>query len=460
MKNFRILFLLLLAPVLFFTACQDDDHELGGMLDKSEIHFKVVQDYEADPGGNTVILINETPGTISMWDYGTGKSNREIDTVHFAFQGDYVINFSALTAGGIVEMDPTTVHVTEDNLSYVNDPLWTNLTGGPGNEKMWILDYGGHGIFDGPVYYYEPLTTWEDFQAGTAKLGWAPAYADNTWLIPEADKASTMTFSLKGGPILTTHKISEGVDEKGTFSFDAKTHTLSTTDATILRSPSFIANATNWNNKLVVLSLTENALQVGVRRTNSEGDYLYVWNFISKEYADNYVLEAPVATGPDEGFDPTFAAGELLTMLTGGPSSGHVWKLDAAGNPIDWIAGGVGWTESAASSSDWGWNSSWDAVASDSWIRFDQFGGQNYTRNQNGTTTTGTFTINEETNEITLSDNNTLLQNAASGLNPATSTLKVVKAFPADFQSKGIWFGTSYDAAKDEWFAFHYIIPQ
>lgn len=130
-----------------------------------------------------------------------------------------------------------------------------------------------------------------------------------------------------------------------------------------------------------------------------------------------------------------------------------------AGNPIDWIAAGKGWTESAASSRDWGWNDSWVTAVADSWIRFDQFGGQNYTRNQNGVTTTGTFTINEETNEITLSDDNTLLQNAASGLNPTTNTIKVVKAFPGEFQSKGIWLGTSYDASKDEWFAFHYILP-
>ncbi|WP_230680152.1 hypothetical protein [Pontibacter sp. 172403-2] len=459
MKSFRILFLLLLAPMFLFTSCQDNDHDLGRMLDRSEIHYKVVQDLEADPGGNTVILINQTPETVSMWDYGTGKSNRMVDTVHFAFAGDYVIKFSALTAGGIVEMEPTTIHVTEDNLSYVNDPLWTNLTGGVGNEKTWVLDYGGHGIFDGPIYYYEPLTTWEDFQVGTAKLGWAPAYADNTWLIPAADTASTMTFSLKGGPILKTHKVSEGVNETGTFSFNAKEHTLSTTDATILRSPSFIANATNWNNNLVVLSLTENALQVGVRRTNSEGDYLYVWNFIPKEYADNYVPEAPVETGPDEGFDPTFAPGELLTMLTGGQSSGRVWELDVAGNPVDWIAGGKGWTTSAADSKDWGWNDTWVTAAAGAWVRFDQFGGQNYTRYQNGETTTGTFTINEETNEITLSEGGTLIQNPGHWMNPATNILKVVKAFPEEFQSKGIWFGTSYDAGKDEWLAFHYILP-
>ena len=35
--------------------------------------------------------------------------------------------------------------------------------------------------------------------------------------------------------------------------------------------------------------------------------------------------------------------------------------------------------------------------------------------------------------------------------------IKVVKAYD-DFESKGIWFGTSYDAGKDEWFVFHYVL--
>jgi hypothetical protein len=52
-----------------------------------------------------------------------------------------------------------------------------------------------------------------------------------------------------------------------------------------------------------------------------------------------------------------------------------------------------------------------------------------------------------------------LLQNAASWMNPTATTLKIVKGWSADYKTKGVWFGTSYDAAKDEWFAFHYITP-
>jgi hypothetical protein len=68
------------------------------------------------------------------------------------------------------------------------------------------------------------------------------------------------------------------------------------------------------------------------------------------------------------------------------------------------------------------------------------------------------FTIDEANNEITL-QGNTLLLNADSWMSPATNKIKVVKAYLSDYRTKGIWFGTSYDSAKDEWFVFHYIIP-
>jgi len=327
MKEIKIITTLmaLVAGMTLVTSCVDDNKELGSVLTKDQIELQVTQDFATDPGGNTVILKNNTPGTVSMWDYGTGRSTRMQDTIHFAFKGDYIIKRSVVTAGGIVDLDPVTISVTENNLSYVSGELWTLLTGGVGHEKTWVLDYGKHGIFDGPLSYYEPQTTWTEMHNGTAKLGWAPAWADNQWIIPEADKASTMTFSLIGGPFLKTHKVTEGVDESGSYFLDITGRTLTTTDATILRSASFIPNASNWNSNLVILSLTEDQLQVGVRRTNNEGDYLYVWNYISKEYADNYV--PPVVP------DPNFNFKNQLDILAG--TTSKTWRLDTQ-VPFNW----------------------------------------------------------------------------------------------------------------------------
>lgn len=453
MKNIKKIFSLLLASVFLLTACVDDDQELGAIPDKSQIQYEVTQDLVNDPGGNTIILKNNTPGTISMWDYGTGRSTRQIDTVHFAFKGDYVIKFSAVTAGGIVELDAKTVKVTADNLNYVNDELWTNLTGGVGNEKTWILDYGNHGKFAGPLSYYEPLTTWKEIADGTAKLGWAPDWAGNTWIIPEADKASTMTFSLKGGPFMKTHKVTEGKDESGTFFLDVNAKTLTTTDATILRSASFIANATNWNSNLVVLSLTEDQFQVGVRRTNSEGDYLYVWNFISKEYADNYV--------PEDQPDPNFDFGDQGDLLSVTPTK--TWKLDLE-VPYNWFdlnGDSLNAWKTRADIIATGWAPYGNADVTNidnASISFSQDGAV-VVRQDDGTTASGTYSIDEKTNMITF-----------KGIIPsitiadwvvATTTddnqWKIVKVEKTNGVVSGIWFGKR-DPVKSEYMGFHFVL--
>jgi hypothetical protein len=454
MKNYIKIFSMLFALTIILVSCRDDEHELGRKLDKSEIKFEVTQDKNADPGGNTVILKNNTPGTISMWDFGTGRSNRQIDTVRFAFKGEYTIKFSALTAGGVTDLDPVTITVTEDNLMYVNDPLWTYLTGGPGKEKTWVLDYGKHGIFEGPLSFYEPQTTWEQMQDGTAKLGWAPSWSDNQWIIPAADSASRMTFSLKGGPFMKTHKVGEGVDESGTYSFNAKGHTISTSNATILRSPSFIANASNWNTNLVVLSLTENSLQIGVRRTNSEGDYLYVWNFITKEYRDNYV--------PADQPDPNFDHGNQKDILA--VTSSKVWKMDLE-VPYNWsdLDGKMlnNWTKRADIMAT-GWAPYGDGdVSNIDNVSMEFFAGGKVTIKQdNGSSSTGTYTINEATNLITFKDIKPSI--AIASWVTATTTddnqWKIVKVEKDVLNGEvvGIWLGKR-DPAKSEYMVFHFV---
>lgn len=472
MKRYKHLAWTLFIGLFALLSC-NKDYSLDGLMDASQLKFEVVQDKSIDPGGNTVILINNTPESTPIWDFGTGKSTRQRDTVRFAFKGEYTIKYTAMTSGGLVEAEPVTIQVTQDNLNYVNDPVWTLLTGGVGEEKTWLLDANAAGdqkFFTSPIYFagqdiaYGSLS--DDRQSvlwkqectnpgGADCWTYAPNYISDTWAAEKRDYG-TMTFSLKGGPFLNTdHKGVAGVNaESGTFFLDVATMMLTTSNATPLSvsyTPTDAASVLSWR----ILSLTENTMQLAVK--NKTKPEFMVLNFISKEYSDNWVKPAPAERKPDEGFNPTFQPGELLNMLTGGTNAGRFWALDANGNPIDWIAKGNGWTTGKASTADWGWNAGWDAVAANSWIRFEHTG-LKYTRSQNGVITTGTFSIDEGKNEITL-NNNLLIQNPASSLSPASNVLKVVKAFNADYRTKGIWFGTSYDAGKDEWFAFHYIIP-
>jgi len=478
MKNIKKLVFLLLsiAFVSSFVSCEDE-YSLGRKLDPSELDFSVIQDYAVDPGGNTVVLTNNTPQTSAIWDYGTGKSYRNQDVIHFAFAGEYTIYFSALTDGGIVDADPVTITVTADNFDYVTNPLWVKISGGVGNSKTWLLDLDENGLsryFAGPMYYYGTDNGWlEGGDAGcygTDCWNWSPDWASNTWIMSAANYG-TMTFSLDGGPFLDVDHLTLPTygQQSGTYYLDTSNYTLSTSDATILHNSGFETCVPNWNS-MKIMSLTEDYMQLAITRgdhmgsCSGDGPCLLVYNFISQEYFDNWTPPDPEEPQVDEGFQPTFAPDELLDMLTGGPGTGRVWKLDGFGNPVDWLASGIGWTTSSSSSYSWGWNDEWADISNEAWIQFDQFGGnQNYLRYQGGTLTTGTFTIQEgaggeDYTIVTLNDGETLIQNPNSWMNPTTSEITVVKAFNDSYMSNGIWFGTSYNPNNDEWLVYHYIV--
>ena len=474
MKLINRIALLTLFAVFTVVSCKKKDYSLGDTPDKSAINMEVKQDLTVDAGGNTVYLINHTDQVEPVWDYAIGKSIRRIDTVRYAFKGDYIVKRTAVTGGGLVQLDPITIHVTKDNLNYVNDPLWILLTGGPGKEKTWLLDADAAGdqkFFTSPAYFAGQNNAnstkaadglsiiWPQCSDASDPLCWKyePNYLNDTWVADKKDYGF-MTFSLKGGPFLTTdHKGVGGVTtESGTYFFDINTLALTTSNATVLGVAFTPTDAGNIYS-LKVLTLTENTMQLAVKH-KSKSEYA-VLNYISKQYSDSWVPPPPATKKPDDGFNPVFASGEILKMLTGGPTSpGRYWNLDVLGNPVDWIAKGNGWTTNKSSSYNWGWNETWETAVKDGYIRFDNVSGQNYSRFQNGTLTTGTFTIDETKNAITLVGN-TILQNSASWMNPTTNTIKIVKGWPTDYRTKGVWFGTSYDTGKDEWLSFHYITP-
>src|SRR5690349_20834308 len=102
MKLTKKISLLLLVITGVVLSCEKKDYKLGSSPDKSQINMEVKQDLAVDPGGNTVYLINHTDKVEPVWNYATGKSMRRVDTVRYAFKGDYKIARSAVTGGGIV----------------------------------------------------------------------------------------------------------------------------------------------------------------------------------------------------------------------------------------------------------------------------------------------------------------------------------------------------------------------
>lgn len=283
MKFIKYIALLIFPALLYIVACRKQDYRLPAMPDKSTINMEVKQDLTVDPGGNTIYLINHTDKIEPLWDFGTGKSSRQTDTIHFAFTGDYTIKRSAVTGGGLVYLDSVLVHVTKDNLNYVNDPYWNMLSGGPGQEKTWVLDMTAQ-AFDGPLFFYGTDNGWGGActKPGGDCWNWNPKYADNKWLLPDGDYG-TMTFSLKGGPFVkVTHAmIPERATENGTYYLDVNTKKLTIVGATPLHDASRDACVGAWGN-IKLLSLTENAMQFAVLRTSCDGPCLLVYNYVKK----------------------------------------------------------------------------------------------------------------------------------------------------------------------------------
>ncbi len=428
MKNkFKILYTLL-GLVLLFTACTPNEYELGSTLDKSALKFSITPDSK-DP--NMILLKSSTPGVTPLWVTPLGRSTKLIDTCKIAFPGTYKFIYGVESDGGFVTADTVTLNITTTNLSYVNDPLWTNLTGGVGKEKTWRLDYGNYGFANGPYTCYAPSETWSDYQADSkTNLWWGPSYGDAGMKIGDAD--SRMTFSLKGAALMTTHKVVEGIDESGTFLLNSSNHTITTTNATILRGSNFIANASNWNNNLVILTLTADQLKIGVRRTNSEGDALYVFNFVSDDYANSYV---PIPVTYSEPIKKTFTKKDLV----------GTWRYSlVAQNWISWEVSGSGKGGSQENS----WYTRNDMITS--WLgnasTFTNADANTYVFNADGTCnlngTANTYTVTNGT--ITFGTPLTgtewsLVYISLKG--NKVNVLNVTSIGPDSYTSNGIWIG-------------------
>lgn len=451
---------LLMIMGFFIISCnpEEDDRNLTGKLDASEIDFQVIQDFDLDSGGNTIILINNTPETISVWDYGTGKSNKKIDTIRFAFQGDYVIKRTAITEGGQVELEPITVTVTDDNLNYVNDPLWTNLSGGVGNSKAWVADNGNYGFAPGALAYADPSTTVEfnNFTPNWEPEGLPPGSTDENM-----NWGNYMTFSLEGGPFMTVHDGDDNLLETGTYFLDKDAKTLTTNGAFILRPENYIANASNWNNNVKILTLTGNQLRIAIMRTNDEGPWYYILNYVAKDYADSYVpADVPDPTPPIDLNGGT--AGDLISVTT---TESKTWSL-SPDTPFNWTDLDGNFLNEWSSVDDYV-NSGWAGYGPEdqddminSKIIFSADGTVK-TIDPDGNEMDGSYTVSEGTNVISF-----------SGITPsfpmgdwavATTTSqnewKIVKTGLTGSTVTDIWFGKRDETpGKNEYMVFHFVL--
>ncbi|MDR0962362.1 MAG: hypothetical protein LBM62_07390 [Mediterranea sp.] len=312
--------------LLLLAGCTPQTYELGAVdVSTDDLVEGIAYTITHDASNPNIVYLESKMDSKyrPLWEHPQGRSQSPKVTLQIPFEGTYTVRFGVETRGGVVYGAPTTFTIDSFFAGFVNDELWTNLTGGVGESKVWVFDNGAYGLSTGELSYADPSSVVEfnnftiNYQEGAGSTGDA-----NMW-------NSTMTFSLIGGATVSIHDASASTDINGTFMLNTTDHTLNFTDAELMHTSGQSGRSSNWAKDLKILTLTKDQLQVGIMRDNDEGPWWMIWNFVSKEYADNYVPSVNEVTGPTlpEGWK------DAVTEIV---STNIVWKL-SANSPFDWF---------------------------------------------------------------------------------------------------------------------------
>lgn len=429
-----------------FAACTPDSFELGEKditVDDlvENIAFSITHDSE---NPNIIHLKSLLPTSYQVcWEHPQGRSQEREVTLQIPFEGEYSVKFGVQTRGGLVYGNPTTFTVESFCADFVNDDLWTYLTGGVNNEKVWIFDNGSYGYAAGEMTYADPNSTveWNNWSAN-----WDPGVGhtgdNNIW-------ESTMTFDLKGGANVKVYNSSSNTTTSGTFMLNTENHTISFTDCELLHTPSWSDRSTNWKLDLKLLELDENHMRIGVMRDNSEGPWWLIWNYVSKEFADNYVpedLPDPEPTLPDGWED---MVSEVVT-------SKIKWTM-STDVPFDWanLDGTLMNNFTAGNYPDWAAPvSDLDKLS----ITLDSKEMTYEVATPDGTTASGTYTLDEK-GIYTFSGTIPAYHIGGSDImfnTDANNQLRILSIESASGKIMGMWIGAR-SSEKEEYMAYHFI---
>ncbi len=309
----KYLSIALSAALLGLASCQPDEYSLGAAQYTADdlqqgLNYSVKPDAE---NPNIIHLSTSVSGVTPIWILTDGSTSQQSSVdLNLPFSGEYSITFGVSTSAGVVYGEPYKFTVTGNDFTMLSDDLWGYLAGGVGKTKTWVPCDGDYGVGDctGPVMYCNPDDVLNDGSASTNigldnfKPNWDPGFQD--WLIAanNAYMDSYMTFGLDAtnGCTLSMYRGEEG--EKGastgstingTFSLnlnDAKHPVISFNGGTYsLHNSGFDAVCDNYTKEIKIVRLTPYILQLATMRTNSEGAWWLIWNFIAKDVADGTV---------------------------------------------------------------------------------------------------------------------------------------------------------------------------
>lgn len=319
---------LMTSALLLFGACTPDDHDFGGAQYSSE-NLVAPNAYTVTIDGNKVHLASKISGCTPLWVTPNGRSQESELTLELPFAGDYEVTFGAETRAGTVYGEPYKFTLGQNDFGLLSDDKWFYLadnnfhtgdklpdaaTLAAGISKKWYPCDADYGLgCTGPVMYMSPYDPDNDGKGFTAddeanlvykditfgRDNWAPNWDPGfqSWLIPETDPYmdSYMQFSMdaKNGCVATVYRgesgskgASTGSNMTGKFNLaltDKTKPSISFTDCYALHNISFDEVCANYTQDIQIIELTPYYLSLVTRRTNSEGNWYIVWNFVSEE---------------------------------------------------------------------------------------------------------------------------------------------------------------------------------
>lgn len=335
--------------MLIVTACSPEEYDLGAKdLTQDDLVEGLAYTITHDATNPNIVYLESKLGSkyTPLWEHPQGRSQESKVTLKMPFEGTYTVTFGVETRGGVVYGEPVTFAIEDFCADFVSGEMWDYLAGGSGNSKTWIPDNGNYGMKQGFYSCYDPTATYADMVSDNGtnwypkdKVWWEPGNADVG--ITEDDLNSYMTFSLDGKAGLTIHRFTDGQEtvSEGLFSMNTDNHTISAVDVDFVHATWSEDKAVDFRNGLQILVLTENQLMIGNYRDevlSGESKCVFCWNFVSKEYADNYVPE-PEEPEPAEPQLPDGWKDDVSETVSVVTSSTIKWTLSAK-NPVDWAS--------------------------------------------------------------------------------------------------------------------------
>ncbi len=227
------------------------------------------------------------------------------------------------------------------NVKFVKEKLY----------NTWEFDLkpdGSHYKFVGPVFFYGKDACWASYTNNQPVVGettgWDADFASISWAISSADHCQgTMTFyqDEDGNDKVKVHQVqADGSykDSEGTFTVDEKNKTITMT-IDPLNAVEYIGGITRTaETKIKVMSLSDEALQLGVIRS---GDgQLMIYNYVTSDVKNGYVAKL-TAWGDGGNWDGAStvvsggskAVGQYTVKLetTEARTNGKVYVLDLEG---------------------------------------------------------------------------------------------------------------------------------